>query len=252
VAAAIKGKPTIFDHNPEGMNKKQARRWARAQLVSLRRHCDRQHGTALRPYIEFLVAQGKDLRRKIRAHEREFMGQAKELNLDGALEHAAKNFALIYAGGRLAIEAGILPWSRAKLLDAIVSCFESAISDIRGHANALGVARRILQNKLAGEEIIAKTPNASFGPMDHAGFFERYSGKVRITVAAAAFAKWFANKAQMLAALRWLHGQGLLDMGAKRASPSLKTTEWAERQRRWPDGSNPRSYVFFDPFGSKE
>ena len=88
--------------------------------------------------------------------------------------------------------------------------------------------------------------------MDHAGFFERENGKVRITVASAAFAKWFENKAQRLAALRWLHDQGLLDMGTKRASPSLRTTEWAERQRRWPDGSNPRSFVFFDPFGSKE
>jgi putative DNA primase/helicase len=252
VAATVKGKPTIFDQNPEGMDKRQARRWARNQLVKLRRACELQHGTALRPYLEFLVAQGSALHKKIRAYEQAFMKCAKRLKLDGALAHAAKNFAVIFAGGSLAIEAGFLPSHEDALLDAIVSCFESAISDVRGHANALAVARRTLQNKLAGEEIIEKTPNARFGPMDHAGFFERDNGKVRVTVASAAFAKWFENRAERLAALRWLHDQGLLDMGTKRASPSLRTTEWAERQRRWPDGSNPRSFVFFDPFGSKE
>jgi putative DNA primase/helicase len=249
VVATVKGKPTIFDHIPKGMDNRQARRWARNQLVKLRRAGELQHGTALRPYLEFLVAQGTTLRTKIRAYEKAFMKRAKRLKLDGALAHAAKNFAVIFAGGSLAIEAGVLPWPEDVLLDAIVTCFESAI--VRGHANALAIARRTLQKKLASDEIIERTPNAIFGPMDHAGFSEHVNGKVRITVASAAFAKWFENRAQRLAALHWLHDQGHLDMGTKRASPSLRTTEWAERQRRWPDGSNPRSFVFFDPFGSK-
>ena len=33
------------------------------------------------------------------------------MRLDGALEHAGRNFALVHAGGFMAIEAKVLPWS---------------------------------------------------------------------------------------------------------------------------------------------
>lgn len=252
VAAAVRGMPTVFDRRPDEITKAAAGRWARRQLIKLRGACERQCGTALASYIAYLVDQGRDLPKAVRARRTQFMTQMKRLKLDGALDHAAKNFALIFAGGSLAIDAGILPWEKEALLEAIGLCFEAAVFDIRGHANALEAAKRQLRKRLRSGDLVERTAVAIFGPNDHAAYIERRDNKIYFTVTSKAFAGWFDNRAQIIAILRWLYEQGLLDIGDKRISPSMKSTDWAERQRRWPNGANPRSFTFAAPFDRSE
>jgi hypothetical protein len=65
------------------------------------------------------AVQGKDLGRKIRTHEREFMKQAGELKLDGALEHVARI-------SRSSMQAG--DWrSRLSSCLGAVGCFSTPL-----------------------------------------------------------------------------------------------------------------------------
>ncbi len=251
VAAAVRGLPTVFDRHPEQITK-AAGRWSQRQLIKLRGACERQCGTALPIYIAYLVDQGRALRKNVRARQKIFLTRAKRLKLDGALDHAAKNFALIFAGGSLAIDAGILPWEKEALLEAIALCFEAAVFDIRGHVDALEAAKNHLRKRLSSGEVVQRTAGAIFGPDEHPAYFERRDKKIWFTVSSKAFAGWFDNRAQLIAILRWLYEQGLLDIGEKRMTSSVKSTDWAERQRRWPSRANPRSFTFAHPFDQSD
>jgi len=46
----------------------------------------------------------------------------------GALEHVRQNFGLLYAGGRLAIDAGVVPWTPEQLLRVVATCWRRALN----------------------------------------------------------------------------------------------------------------------------
>ena len=169
--------------------------------------------------------------------------------LDGALQHAAKNFGLIFAGGCLGIDAKLLPWDRGSLLRAIVACFEDALRESKAHENTATKGRKRLRKNLSSANLAEHTPSAKFGPNDHCGFWEKNNGALIYTIHAKVFRRWFHNQAQLTATLNWLERDGFLVLSRKK-SPSNNpgNTEWAEQSPRWPNGNNVRSIVFRDPF----
>ena len=248
VAAVGKGHTTIFDSYPKDVEAKRRKRWARTQLTELRQNCARLHGTALQPYVIHLIAVSEQLRKKVEKHCAVFMNAVRAMRLDGALEHAGRNFALIYAGGCMAIEAKILPWTEARLFRAVDACFHAAVEDIRGHTNSLGRARAILKKKLKSDEIVQAQPGKTVTPERCAGYWQEEGGIRSYTVHAKAFRSWFASRAQAVAVLRWLYDQGDLIGEKGKLTPSLKTTQWAERSCRWPGDKVVKSIRFRDPF----
>ena len=61
-----------------------------------------------------------------------------------AASDLARKFGLIYAGGRLGIQSGLLPWKRQELLDAIAKCYNGA--------RALFLDDELLQKR--GDEVL--------------------------------------------------------------------------------------------------
>lgn len=247
VPAVRAGHTTIFDRYPKDVPASERQAWARAQLIKLRRACGRHHGTAIVPYIEFLMTAGDELPSLVRSAAKEFLEHVRGLRLDPALDHASRNFALLYAGGCLGIEAKVLPWSKDATLTAVLTCFEEAVRVIRSHENALNEAKRELKKRLASERI-RPFGGPPFGPADTAGFRRKVKGSVELTIHSATFRGWFSNRIQAAAILRWLHDEGLLVLGNKATKPSSTATEWAERAPRWPDGTTQKSFVFRNPF----
>jgi hypothetical protein len=87
----------------------------------------------------------------------------------GALEHARQNFGLLYAGGRLAIDAGVVPWKPEQLLRAVATCWRRA-RDIHGQKkDTLIQAKRALRANLKSEKVKKRGPSASFSPADADG-----------------------------------------------------------------------------------
>ena len=196
VAAVEKGRATVFDSYPKNLERKRRKRWARAQLSELRGNCARFHGTALEPYVAHLITTSRQLPTKVEKYSEKFMKAVRAMRLDGALEHAGRNFALIYAGGCMAMEAKLVPWTEERLFQAIESCFRAAVEDIRGHTNILGRARSILKRKLQSDEIVEVRPGEVVTPEQCAGYWQDAAGIRNYTIHAKAFVGWFASRAQ--------------------------------------------------------
>ena len=208
VAAVGQGHTTVFDSYPKNVERKRRKRWARTQLTELRQNCARFHGTALEPYVTHLIAISEQLPTKVEKHCEEFMKAVRAMRLDGALEHAGRNFALIYAGGCIAIEAKILPWTEARS----VSGHRFMLPGSRG-----GYSRPY---QLAGPcsrdpEEEAQVGRDRGGPAwadGHARAMRRLlarGGRHSVLYhSRQGFRRWFASRAQAVAVLRWLYDQG--------------------------------------------
>jgi hypothetical protein len=241
------GHETIFDRTPIKRGTRQQERWARAALAKLRRHCDLYRGTAIEPYILYLIGLGPRLADKVKKYLDEFMIAVIAMHLDGALEHAGRNCALIYAGGCLAIDAKVLPWSKAELFDAVLAAFRSAVEEIQGHTNVLDKARSILREKLRSSHISQFRPGRTITPEDSQGYWERKGGVKVYTIHAKAFRDWFSSRAQVVALLRWLSNRGklIVETGQLRRSPISMNS--ASRACRWPGYKPVKSIKLRDP-----
>jgi hypothetical protein len=221
----------------------------------LRKACERNSGVAIVPYLEHLIESGTTLKATVQEFMREFVEAVDVPADDGALQHAAMNMGLIYAGGRLGIAAGLLPWKPERLLAAVQRSFKAALQDLHVHKDVDRKLQKILREKLAGKDVVRRKRNSSFGPNDADGYFECDGTKLVYVIQAKALRDWFPVYAQRIAVLRWLFESGHLQQNYRRgvnaALPIGLQTKALEQQRRWPDGSNPRCFVLTDRFGRK-
>lgn len=250
VPAKRRGHTTIFNRYPKTVEPADRQAWARALLAKLRHNCARFHGSALVPFIKWLIEHDQEVRRRYPIYIKEFMRNVDELNLDGALEHAGRNFAHVYASGCIARRAGVLPLSDRIILRAVLSCFKAAVADIHGYTNTLGRGREALKAKLLSGKIGPGKRDVEMDPKRIPGYYNRTDeDRLQFTIYAKAFRGWFSNRAQAIAVLLWLDDEGLLIRGNKRGAPSLKSTGWAEHSPRWPGGKVVKSIQFWAPFG---
>ncbi|MCX5581221.1 DUF927 domain-containing protein [Kaistia terrae] len=91
---ATRSGPIIFDRRPKGAS----RVWAQKQLQLMREACEANHGVALPPFIEHLVGLEGGLRERVQSLIEHFTAGVPSSAKQGVLQHAAKNFGLLYAG----------------------------------------------------------------------------------------------------------------------------------------------------------
>lgn len=129
VPALRTGGSTVMTKFPEEVKRK--RDWAHQQLRRVREIVAEHHGAAFKQYVEWLVRHKRGaLSARVNALADKFVAEL-ELQVDSAVvNHAARNFGILYAGGRFAIEAKVLPLTDAWLLAALKSCFNDAIDNM--------------------------------------------------------------------------------------------------------------------------
>jgi putative DNA primase/helicase len=116
------GKKTIFDMRPAAVPKTKAASWARKHLTILRQAIASHHGHAFEPLINEICQMGDEVRPYVEKCVKRFRQALPARPKDGALQHAADNFGIIYAGGCLAIKAGIVPWTEKEVRAATLKC----------------------------------------------------------------------------------------------------------------------------------
>jgi hypothetical protein len=239
---------TIFDRRPKSVSDDQAKAWAQKKLVALREACQSHHGVAIEPYIKFLMKLGDELPTAVTDASKELERYIDAASLEGAHRHAARNAGVIYAGGCLAIDAGLLPWKKKRLLRAIATVFRDALREATQDGSTTR-ARMLLKAALTSADIVAATGKKAFGPREHRGFTQPSKTGLVYTVHAKVFRSWF-DPYTLAAVLTWLDDEGFLVRGDRRAVAS-NGTQWAEQSPRWPNGQPTRSIVFRDPFPSR-
>ncbi len=259
IPAVRPGELNIFDKLPGDLDSDQIESWTSAAFSKIRSGCPQHHGGAFKRFVEYLVEMKRSvLIDRIEAAMNEFTTDLA-LNTDvGAVRHAARNFALVYAGGALAIDAELLPITKKRLLKSIVTCFRDGLAAIGPPADLQKVAIAQLHAGIAAANFPLKSEIECDG--DPAGFRSRQGKddpRILLAVKPAVFDQWFASEAHRCAALRWLHAQGLLRLrdGAITlpSGPIPVNVVVSFEKLRCDDGSrvNRRWIRFVDPSATK-
>ncbi len=216
-------------------------------MIELRKACEANHGAVFRRYMEHLIARHGTLTSRIERYMGETEKLSQSATVKGALEHARQNMALLYAGGRLAIDAGVVPWTSEQLLIAVSTCWRRALELHRNKKDALTEAKRELRANLKSVGVKKRDSSASFSPEEVEGYYVMEDTARIYTVHAAAMRRWLGNDSkQFTVLLEWLESEGFLK---PRQSRTDKTdSDWAIQTPKWPNGKSVRSIVFRDPF----
>src|SRR4051794_11318954 len=151
-----------------------------------------------------------------------------------------------YAGGRMAIEADLLPWREERLRSAIKTCFKAGLRSITKPENVTSKARRTLRAMLKEKEFPTYRQGRGAPDPKADGFKVREGGKRVYKFRSQVFVRQFPSKAHAIAALTWLDQKGAL----RKASPArdARGYEWAVTSPRWPERRKFKAVVFVDPF----
>jgi hypothetical protein len=116
----------IFDRLPSAMKADGFQEWKRDTFATIAGACKQNHGTRFDKYIEKVIAHRPKLTNYVSRRVDHFVKHVRD-NSDGDIARdVAQKFGLIYAGGRLGIRYGLLPWQQSDLLDAISKCYFGA------------------------------------------------------------------------------------------------------------------------------
>jgi hypothetical protein len=246
--AQRKGYPNVMDRFPASVPPERRRQWARRQIGKLRDTCKDNHGVALAPYVEYLMSVGDALKADIERYMKEFLREISPARLEEARSHAARNLALVYAGGCLAIDANILPWDKARLLGVITQRFLlHAHAERKKHHEPALSGIDLLKAGLRHADIRERRSSSRFCETDCDGYYVVQDGRKKYVIHAKAFREWFrTDPGERQKVIRLLKTGGHLIPCQTRSAAAKK--DWEVQTPKWPHGKSVRSVVFFDPF----
>jgi hypothetical protein len=240
VIAVRKGKKTVLDLAPDTLDQRMC-------LKALRKDLEVQHGTALGPYIEHLIAMGdREVKLRIDALVREFVDHMPAAAHDNVADQMATNFGLLYAGAILGIDSGVLPWTKEHVRRTLKRGFDDAL-EYSKPIDHLAVGLESLKMNLR-EKIVERKLGSKFGPKDHAGFRKIEGDETLIVVNTSQFRSWFAGGRQFRSILEWLSSEGYLKQAEDATKGVVSQKDLDGVTLHWPNGKVVRSFVFRDPF----
>lgn len=234
VPAVHSGNATIFDRRPPGLTDEAFTRWAHRQMAEMREACAANHGVVFDAYLRGLIALGDKLKPQAQAYVDEFVASLFLKDVDGAVNHAARNFGTIYAGLRFAMDMGLLPppWRALSVRRAVKSCFRDGLKVSRLRDTTLEEAKAILHQRLRNTPL----PRKQDAQLDtDVGFRMSEGSDELVTIRSTEFVRWFGTKwAHLHAALAWLDEEGALVKTDAGKRPTGRGYEWAVTSPRAP------------------
>ena len=165
VPASEPGSQGIFDGNIKQTDgtalSEITKGWVEDTATAARRY----QGHVLRAFL-YELTKDKNWEATVRKYMRrlEAIAQAKDLK---TIYRIRSNFAIIWAAGALAIDYGVLPWKKSRLLKAVKKCFDRAVGALQ-KPEAVEAARtaqngpedllKTLKEKLGQCKLCAVTP----------------------------------------------------------------------------------------------
>lgn len=215
---------TIIDRFPKNLDDAKRPKWARQKLQEIRSGCSNHHGLAIKKYLKHLLDKETDeLVGQVEVNIEEFLQKLRLDERDGVSGHVARNFAVIYAGGLLAIEAGLLTIKRLKLERSLVSCFKASIKQVRTPQTIEKAAARKLMKQLKNAQLPTKEKAAR--EQKPVGFRAicKSTGQVdHYAVSGNTMKAWFPDETELQAVITWLHRKELLLLKKGASFPSGK------------------------------
>ena len=220
--------------------------WKALTFAALSYAVEQNHGQAFRKYIRSLIARRETLKQDVEKSVAYFVSRACK-DSDGEIARdVTQKFGLIYAGGVLGIECGLLPWTKGELLDAVMKSYigardllpDSGVLQRRGRA-----AFKALRNRLP---LTRRRNRAAFAYQNSDGFKERMKGKCRYLIKGEVFSNAFSSIEERDLVVNWLIRKGRITLATLKKSDGVSGRKLKE-QHSWPDGERRRSFEIFWP-----
>jgi hypothetical protein len=253
IPAVRRDRSTVIDRFPDDLPNDQRAAWARKLLNRIRTACKSHHGVALPPVIRFVMKDPARAKRLVASYMKEFMDGLDVRKMSGAVQHAAGNCSLIYAGGCIAVDAGVLDYDKRDLRRAIEQCFREALHTAVEERDPLLRAKRVLRQRLNSDRVFQmRSSRSSFVARSFDGYAAKDGEKMRYVIRARSMREWFKNEpGAFRGIIEWLARRGCLQPRQSRsARAEQQPTDWAERNLAWPDKRKTvtRSVIFDYPF----
>ena len=228
ISSVRNGRATVIDRYPASVPPERRRAWATALLKRLRKTCARHHGVALEPFVRFLMRDIQGAARRVEAYMAEFMREIDTTGISGAAEHAAENCSLVYAGGCMAIEAGLLPYRKEEVLRAITRCFCDTLEAARNDDDPLLRTKRLLRSWLRSDRVVElKISNDRFDANRYQGYAIGVGQRRRYVVRAASMRMWLSRQpGGFRDAVLWLERQRRLQPRQSRTAGIARPIGW--------------------------
>ncbi|MEW6437788.1 MAG: DUF927 domain-containing protein [Pseudomonadota bacterium] len=243
IPALMKGSKTIFDRQPGNQSASKSR----TKLNEFRQAITQNSAIAFDKYIKWL-AKAEGVENKAHVYIEDLMDRLHLPTGDGALQHAAKNFAVCFAGAALAIESEVLPWEVDSTRSVIVEAFEE-FRKVNGRPlDARRKAKSILKSKLKELDLptvskIKKLPGD--------GVILKSGPQRRYVIPSSRFDELFETEMLAREALVALEEAGCLQKTKGAGSATTANKKWAEIFVKLPDSTNFRA-IKFKPLPKKK
>jgi hypothetical protein len=247
VPAVLDGSDNIFDRGSSPTPNSKA--WRDATFASIVADCEASHGAPLRPYVEKTITADFDVREMVREATAAFAQHVADTGDHVVARDVARKCGLVYAGGLLGIQFGIVPWQQEELLDAMAKCYGGARNQLPDEGVALRQGLKVLQEhlrKLVRLKSLPRRQRASHDWENADGYWRRKSGQDRFVIKREVFNALFANTAQKDLVLKWLIEDGRIIV-AVRKNGGASSERRPKDQFYWPDDQRRRSYQIVFP-----
>jgi hypothetical protein len=246
--ATFDGLDHVFDRLPANLDIGNFQSWKKDTFKTIANACEQNHGKAFKKYIKALIAD-PNLEGYTHARIAYFVNNVcDEFDVDVARDVAEK-FGVIYAGGRLGIRAGLLPWDKDELLDAITKCYVGARQVLPDDGVAQREGIRALRARLRELLVLPEVSQlanvtANFNKVH--GYRQRQEKVTRHIIKREAFNAVFTSSTQKSLVIDWLIKNQRITLAVPSASAGATEVK-PKGQFIWPDGVRRRSYEIIWP-----
>jgi hypothetical protein len=251
VPAIFDGLDHVFDRLPTNLATGNFQVWKKDTFKAIANASEHNHGEAFKHYIESLIADYSSVDEYVEARIGHFVKKVCD-DFDGDVARdVAEKFGLIYAGGRLAIRCGLLPWDRGVLLDAIAKCYKGALELLPDEGVTLrhGIAAlRTQLGKLPALNSGSKQKNMKLNFKELDGYRQRQESVRRYLIKREVFNSVFASTKEKTLVMEWLVQKQRITLAVADGTPGAAEL-MPKGQFIWRDGVRRRSYEILWPRG---
>jgi hypothetical protein len=196
-------------------------------------------------FIKWVGKHQAEIAKEAPALVQEFVASLRISDDDGPLIHAAGNFGIIFAGGALAINAGLLDWDRALLRSAIASCFEDFRNACDRPENSIERARRHLVDAVRKRRMPRVSSLARLKSVPEVGVWIEDEKGLTAVIHSTRFDEMFPDPSIARDALIWLDEKGRLQKSNQANLATTDNKKWAERVVKIDGGSRKFRAIIF-------
>jgi hypothetical protein len=198
--------------------------------------CAENHGKVFRRYLRHLIARRTDLKSVALKYQRAFVKNVAQGADSTDAADLARKFGLIYAGGRMGIDAGVIHWKKVELLEAITKCYDSARSMVLDEEQILTRGTDRLRSYLIALPKVSELK--ANGYANAAGYVKPDESVYRCRIRVDAYSRLFESRHQQKLVTARLMQERKIVVAAPRTHQASRPQD----QFSWPHGERVRSY----------